>query len=305
MSDWTPDLAKLQRLDDDEWLRVEREYAGRLYHYVARRVVDREARHDVLQETLLGAVRGIGSFDPHYTFEQYLFGICHNRTIDWLRRRRVDTLQSDGTDDDEASPIDRLATSSETPSQVVRRAEFSENARRLLALLLREWVQETWQQSEFARLMVIEALFLGGWRNKDTWQRFGLNDETSVAGIKFRALVRIRELAQERPEAAELFLGLSRLTQAGEANFDFDVGEVWRASRASCPARVWLARSLAGTLPSGPKTFVAFHLDEIRCEFCRANVEDLRTRSSDELDEMHERARASTLGYLRSRGDAR
>jgi RNA polymerase sigma-70 factor, ECF subfamily len=304
MSDWTPDLAKLQHLDDDEWLRVEREYAGRLYHYVARRVVDREARHDVLQDTLLGAVRGIGSFDSHYTFEQYLFGICHNRTIDWLRRRRVDTIQSDDQDA-EPSPIDRLATSSETPSQVVRRTEFSENARRLLALLLREWVQETWAEGEFARLMVIEALFLGGWRNKDTWQRFGLNDETSVAGIKFRALARIRELAQERPEASELYLGLSRLTQAGEANFDFDVGDVWRASRASCPARVWLARSLSGTLPAGPKAFVAFHLDEIRCEFCRANVEDLAVRSSDELDEMHERVRASTLGYLRSRGDAR
>ncbi|MBI5435421.1 MAG: sigma-70 family RNA polymerase sigma factor [Planctomycetes bacterium] len=301
MSDWIPDIAKLQRLDDDEWLKVEREYAGRLYHYVARRVTDREARHDVLQETLLGAVRGIGSFDPTYTFEQYVFGICHNRTVDWMRRRRIDTLQSE-TDEDEPSPIERLATSSETPSQVVRRAEFSENARRLLAMLLREWVQETWGQGEFVRLMVIEALFFGGWRNKDTWKRFGLNDETSVAGIKFRALVRIRELAQERPEAAELFLALSRLTQAGEANFDFDVSEVWRASRASCPARVWLARTLAGTLPAGPKAFVDFHLDEMRCEFCRANVEDLRTRSSEELDSMHERARASTLGFLRSRG---
>jgi hypothetical protein len=145
-------------------------------------------------------------------------------------------------------------------------------------------------------------LFFGGWRNKDTWQRFGLNDETSVAGIKFRALARIRELAQERQEAAELFLALSRASQAGEANFDFDVGAVWRASRASCPARVWLARSLAGTLPAGPKDFVAFHLDEMRCEFCRANVEDLRTRSSDELEEMHERARESTLRFLRSRG---
>lgn len=301
VSDWIPDITKLEALEDEEWLRVEREYAGRLYHYVARRVVDREARHDVVQETLLGAVRGIKSFDPTYTFEQYLFGICHNRTIDFLRRRRADTLQADA-EEEEPAPIERLATETETPSRVVRAQEFSENAQRLLALLLREWVQETWAEGEFVRLMVIEALFFGGWRNKDTWQRFGLNDETSVAGIKFRALVRIRELAQERPEATELFLALSRLTQAGEATFDFDVGQVWRASRASCPARVWLARSLAGTLPAGPKSFVDFHLDEMRCEFCRANVEDLRARTSDELEALHERARESTLRFLRSRG---
>jgi hypothetical protein len=47
VSDWVPDIAKLQRLEDDEWLKVEREYAGRLYHYVARRVTDREARQEI------------------------------------------------------------------------------------------------------------------------------------------------------------------------------------------------------------------------------------------------------------------
>ena len=61
--------------------------------------------------------------------------------------------------------------------------------------ILREWVQETWQAEECVRLMVVEALFAGGWRNRDTWQRFDLRDETAVAGIKFRALKRLRELA--------------------------------------------------------------------------------------------------------------
>ena len=43
--------------------------------YVARRVHDKQAREDIVQETFLGAVRGIDGYDPVYTFEQYLFGI--------------------------------------------------------------------------------------------------------------------------------------------------------------------------------------------------------------------------------------
>ena len=93
MSDYQPDIAQLQAFDDREWLAVEREYSGRLLAYVGKRIKDSQAREDVLQETMLGAVRGIGGYDPIYTFEQYLFGICHNRTIDHLRRRKLTTLE--------------------------------------------------------------------------------------------------------------------------------------------------------------------------------------------------------------------
>lgn len=299
MSDWLPDLVRLQAHDDDEWLRVEKEYGGRLYHYVAKRVADREARADVLQETMLGAVRGIGGFDPIYTFEQYLFGICHNRTIDHLRRKKLETLQS-SEPDDSPSPIERLSTNEETPSRLVRQADLSARAKVLLAELLREWVEETWSQGEFVRLMVIEALFRAGWRNKDTWRHFGLRDETAVAGIKFRALARLRELATQKPGAGDLFRSLAQSSEAGENALDFDVGEVWRSSRASCPARSWLARSLAGNLGEGPKAFLDFHLGPMDCEYCQANLADLRARTG-EGEEVRAEARNSTLRYLRSR----
>ena len=93
MSEWTPDIARLTRFDDAEWLAVERNYCGRMLAYVARRVRDRQAREDIVQDAFLGAVRGIESFDPAYTFEQYLFGICKNRTIDHLRRASQQRLE--------------------------------------------------------------------------------------------------------------------------------------------------------------------------------------------------------------------
>src|SRR5439155_16550436 len=198
MSDWVPDMGLLARFDDAEWLAVERAFCGRLMAYAARRVHDLQAREDIVQDTFLGAVRGIDQYDPSYTFEQFLFGICRNRTIDWLRRNKVATIAGGGTEEGEGPSLDEIARVEETPSRIVRQKDLEEAGTRMLEDLLRTWVQETWREGELVRLMVVEALFCGGWRNRDTWQRFDLRDETAVAGIQFRALKRLRELAMER-----------------------------------------------------------------------------------------------------------
>ena len=96
MTDWTPNMDLLRRYDDAEWLKVERTYCGRMMAYVSRRISDRDAREDIVQETFLGAVRGIDLYDAAYTFEQFLFGICKNRTIDHMRRTKMPTLGGTG-----------------------------------------------------------------------------------------------------------------------------------------------------------------------------------------------------------------
>ena len=164
MADWTPDIERLQSYDDEEWMRVEREYCGRLMAYVGRRVDDSQAREDVVQEVFLGAVRGIGSFDAIYTFEQYLFGICRNRTIDHLRRRSARGVGAAQESSESLPGLDDLLNEEETPSGVVSERDLASQGQALLVEVLREWVQETWQLGEFKRLMVIEALFHEGRR---------------------------------------------------------------------------------------------------------------------------------------------
>ena len=302
MSDWTPDVARLQAFDDAEWMQVERAYCGRMYAYVARRIPDAQAREDIVQESFLGSVRGIAGFDPTYTFEQYLFGIVKNRTIDHMRRKRTPTLEGKADPDAPGLGIEDLAREEETPSRIARQRDLERAAEELLRATLRAWLQETWQQEEFTRLMVIEALFSGGWRNRDTWERFGLRDETSVAGIKFRALKRLREIAAERDPQGTLLPELAEAVDARGDGFALDVGAVWRRAQASCPARHWLARSLAGSLPEGPAGFVRFPLDEMHCEWCQANQDDLaRIESAADRDQLLARVGASPLQVLRSR----
>jgi RNA polymerase sigma-70 factor, ECF subfamily len=301
MSDWAPDVARLQAREDDEWLRVERTYCGRLLAYAHRRTGDRQAAEDVVQETLLGAVRGIGDFDPAFTFEQYLFGICKNRTIDHLRRRKARTMQL-REEEDGPQPIEHMARETETPSAIVRGRELSERAVDLYAQILREWVEETWNEREFLRLCVIEALFAGQWRNRDVWKRFDLRDETAVAGIKFRALKRLRQLAAVEESGNDLLRFLAAAEEGNERLFDVDIRSIWRDKRVSCPARHWIARLVAGTLDADAKLFILFHLDEMKCPYCTANRDDLSNAGSQaELELLIERLRESTRRYLRSR----
>jgi len=301
MSDWVPDIPRLQAREDDEWLRVERAFCGRLLAYAHRRVGDRQAAEDVVQETLLGAVRGIDDFDPVFTFEQYLFGICKNRTIDHLRRRKARTIQL-REEEEGPQPIEHMARETETPSAIVRGRELSARAQELYAEILREWVEETWNEREFLRLCVVEALLAGQWRNRETWKRFDLRDETAVAGIKFRALKRLRQLAAVKESGNDLLRYLAAAEDGDERLFDVDIRSIWRDQRVSCPARHWIARLVAGTLEEDAKLFILFHLDEMKCPWCLANRDDLsQAGQSAELELLIERLRESTRRYLRSR----
>lgn len=301
MTDFAPDIDRLKQLDDAEWLSVQRAYCGRLFAFARRRLTDRQASEDVLQETWLGAVRGIGDFDPRYTFEQYLFGICRNRTIDALRRRKPRTLERGGEEED-LPGIEVLATDSETPSRILRREELGARAKELLVAVLKDWVEETWTAGEFQRLMVFEALIGGGWRNRDAWKHFGLRDETTVAGIKFRALKRLRELAAVRESGGDLLTALERSSEGEEHALDLDLRPLWREGRVSCPSRHWLARLVAGNLPAEQAAYVRFHLDTMKCPWCRANHDDLlEAERNDALDPLVERVHKSTVLYLRSR----
>ena len=301
MSEWVPDVARLQAREDDEWLRVERAFCGRLLAYAHRRVGDRQAAEDVVQETLLGAVRGIDEFDLQFTFEQYLFGICKNRTIDHLRRRKARTIQL-REEEEGPQPIEHLARETETPSAIVRGRELSARAQELYARILREWVEETWNEREFLRLCVIEALFSGQWRNRDVWKRFDLRDETAVAGIKFRALKRLGQLAAVKESGGDLLRYLAAAEENDEHVFDVDIRAIWRDKRVSCPARHWIARRVAGTLEPDAELFIRFHLEEMKCPWCLANRDDLsRAGQAAELEILIERLRESTRRYLRSR----
>lgn len=54
------------------------------------------------------------------------------------------------------------------------------------------------------------------------------------------------------------------------------VGVIWRRNRLSCPSREELGQFLLGVLEQSAADYVDFHLQQIGCRYCAANLGDLR-----------------------------
>lgn len=211
MSERRHDISRLQAMDDAAWAALQDDYFRRIYFYVKRYVGDHQTAEDLTQDVFLGALRGIPGFDPTYTLDQFLFGIAKNRVIDHYRKHKVTLIPSKSDEDSEKSQLwlENMAhEATPQPKEKVVRAEDGGRQREVLAQILRDLVGELWGAGEFQKLMVLEYLFVLGGRNKDAATRFGIADEKAVAGIKFRAVERLRGMARQRDPNHSLFLGL-------------------------------------------------------------------------------------------------
>ncbi len=206
------DIKRLQVMDDAAWTRLQEAFFRRVYFFVKRYVDDHQTAEDLTQDVFLGAVKGIASYDSVFTIEQFLFGIAKNRVIDHFRKHRV-TLLPAKADDDGADKsrvwLENMpsADAGRPPDDLVS-MENAARRRRVLGQILRSFVAELWEGGEFKKLQVLEYLFVLGGRNKDAAKMFGIADEKAVAGIKFRAIEKLRALARQSDPNHSLFLGL-------------------------------------------------------------------------------------------------
>lgn len=211
MSERAHEIPRLQRMDEAAWASLQDDYYRRIYFYMKRYVADHQTAEDLTQDVFLGAVRGIAGFDTSYSMDQFLFGIAKNRVIDHYRKHKVTLVPSKADEDSDRSQLwlENLPhEATAQPKENVVRDEDGGRQRRILAQILRDLVGELWDAGEFQKLMVLEYLFVLGGRNKDAAARFGIADEKAVAGIKFRAVERLRGMARQRDPNHSLFLGL-------------------------------------------------------------------------------------------------
>jgi hypothetical protein len=56
---------------------------------------------------------------------------------------------------------------------------------------------------------------------------------------------------------------------------------------------------LLGTLDTNWHDYVDFHINQLGCRFCKANLEDLKTQSAHEPRVLVDRIMQSTVGFFR------
>src|SRR2546421_11108398 len=79
-------IQQIREGDARAWDDLIARYEGRLLAFVDRRLHDRAASEDVVQETFIGFVNSLPNFDDRRELQTYLFTIASHKLTDHLRR---------------------------------------------------------------------------------------------------------------------------------------------------------------------------------------------------------------------------
>ncbi|MCB9925712.1 MAG: hypothetical protein H6822_26415 [Planctomycetaceae bacterium] len=82
------------------------------------------------------------------------------------------------------------------------------------------------------------------------------------------------------------------------------IGEIWRRHRISCPSREHLGSYLLDALDKPQMDYCRFHIEEVGCRLCQANLHDLRMQQEENAEVAATRRTKyfqSSAGYLRDK----
>ena len=92
------DVAALAKQGREEAFReLIRRYERPVFSLVFRMVRDRETAEDLAQDTFVKVLNHIDRYRPEFKLSSWLFKIANNVTIDYLRKRQLDTVSMDGS----------------------------------------------------------------------------------------------------------------------------------------------------------------------------------------------------------------
>src|SRR5207247_9738426 len=80
-------VQQIRQGDARAWDGLIARYEGRLLAFVDRRLHDRAASEDVVQETFVGFLNSLPNFDDRRELQTYLFTIASHKLTDHLRKQ--------------------------------------------------------------------------------------------------------------------------------------------------------------------------------------------------------------------------
>ncbi len=92
-----------------------------------------------------------------------------------------------------------------------------------------------------------------------------------------------------------------RLAMQERDRGEHSLGAIWRRERLTCPTREQLGSYLLQVLDEAEQEYVDFHLGEVGCPYCVANLADLQALQKEPLPAARERRRRffeTSAGYL-------
>jgi RNA polymerase sigma-70 factor (ECF subfamily) len=195
-------IGQIRRGDARAWDTLIVRYEGRLLAFVQRRLHDRAASEDVVQETFVGFLNSLPNFDERRELQTYLFTIASHKLTDHLRRLGRHPLHtaSEGAGDVLQNQLDDEPAASSLARSQERRELEGEAIARCLGRLVRSWQDK----GDYLRLKVLELLLVKGWANRDV-AAFLQVSEQQVANYRFAAVKKLTESVRDAGLPADVF----------------------------------------------------------------------------------------------------
>jgi RNA polymerase sigma-70 factor (ECF subfamily) len=195
-------IQQIRQGDGRAWETLIARYEGRLLAFVHRRLRDRAASEDVVQETFVGFLNSLPNFDDRRELQTYLFTIAAHKLTDHLRRTGRHPLRSlsEASSDLLEQQFDHNPTASSRARSDERKQLECEALIRCLGQLLRGWQE----RGEWTRLKVLELLWVKGWANRDVAAHLGISEQ-QVANYRFAAVKKLSEQIRDAGLSADVF----------------------------------------------------------------------------------------------------
>jgi RNA polymerase sigma-70 factor (ECF subfamily) len=195
-------VQQIRQGDSRAWETLIARYEGRLLAFVHRRLRDRSASEDVVQETFVGFLNSLPNFDDRRELQTYLFTIASHKLTDHLRRSGRHPLRSltEASSDLLEQQYDSQPTASSAARSEERQELESAAIVRCLGQMLRSWQE----RGEWTRLKVLELLWVKGWANREVAAFLGVSEQ-QVANYRFAAVKKLSEHIRDAGLSADVF----------------------------------------------------------------------------------------------------
>jgi RNA polymerase sigma-70 factor (ECF subfamily) len=201
-------VQQIRQGDSRAWEHLIGRYEGRLLAFVDRRLHDRAASEDVVQETFVGFLNSLPNFDENRELQTYLFTIASYKLTDQLRRMGRHPMHhvSDSPGDILHQQLDDSPAASSVARSQERRDLETEAVGLCLGRLLRQWQE----RGDYLRIKVMELLLVKGLPNREVAALLKISEQ-QVANYRFAAVKKLSEHIRDAALPVDVFPELHRL----------------------------------------------------------------------------------------------
>ena len=109
--------------DEKAYSKLTQKYQKPLYFHVSKMIRDPDFAEDLVQDIFLKAFKSLKNYKNDHAFSTWLYRIARNHTIDYLRKKKIETLSIHVDDYDESHASIQIADESSFTDQPIIRRE--------------------------------------------------------------------------------------------------------------------------------------------------------------------------------------